>query len=100
MVIVGGTFELDPDKRDLFLEDRAEMMRTSRSEPGCLEYTFAPDPLVAGRVILFERWVDQDALDAHAAIRRADTRPSNPDAIPISSSIVIYDVSGERSFGR
>jgi quinol monooxygenase YgiN len=95
MVIVGGTFEVDPSQRDDFLAGRSEMMRVSRAEPGCLEYTFAADPLDAGRVILFERWDDQDALDAHLAIRRASA-PVPGDIAPISSSIIIYEVSGER----
>ena len=95
MVIVGGTFELDPAMRDAFLASRADMMRESRSEPGCLEYTFSADPLDPGRVVLFERWTDQDALDAHLVIRRADTR-SSAQVVPISSSIVMYDVTGER----
>lgn len=100
MVIVGGTFELDPHKRDLFLASRTEMMRTSRSEPGCLEYTFCADPLDPGRVVLFERWTDQDALDAHLVIRRASPEPDDGSVVaPISSSIVIYDVSGERRLG-
>ena len=38
-----------------------------RDEAGCLEYTFAADPLEADRVVLFERWASQDALDAHLA---------------------------------
>jgi quinol monooxygenase YgiN len=96
MVIVGGTFELDPSQREQFLACRVEMMRESRAEPGCLEYTFAADPLHPGRVILFERWDDQDALDAHLVIRRASP-PVPGDITPISSSIVIYDVSGARS---
>ena len=95
MVIVGGTFELNPAMRDAFLASRADMMRESRSEPGCIEYTFSADPLDPGRVVLFERWTDQDALDAHLVIRRADTR-SSAQVVPISSSIVMYDVTGER----
>ena len=47
-------------------------MRTSRGEDGCLEYTFAADPLEADRVILFERWESQAALDAHLAALAAD----------------------------
>lgn len=96
MVIVGGTFELDPAMRDAFLASRADVMRESRSEPGCIEYTFSADPLDPGRVVLFERWTDQDALDAHLVIRRADTRSSGSQVVPISSSIVMYDVTGER----
>jgi quinol monooxygenase YgiN len=99
MVIVGGTFEFDPDKRDLFLASRTEMMRVSRAEPGCLEYTFAADPLDPRRVVLFERWTDQDALDAHLVVRRANPEPAETAVVPISSSIVIYDVSGERRLG-
>ncbi len=67
-------------------------MRTSRGEDGCLEYTFAADPLEPNRVILFERWESQAALDAHlAATRRDDDRQ------PRSASIMLYEVAGERS---
>ncbi|MEO7371715.1 MAG: putative quinol monooxygenase [Ilumatobacteraceae bacterium] len=100
MVIVGGTFEFDPGQRQLFIDSRMEMMRTSRAEPGCLEYSFCPDPLDASRVVLYERWESQDALDAHILALRA--APPSPDAEikPITASVMIYDVSGERRIGR
>ena len=41
MVIVGGAFEFDPELRDKFIESRGDMIRTSRGEAGCIEYTFA-----------------------------------------------------------
>ena len=44
MVIVAGTIELDPDQREAFLAGRIDGMRTSRAEPGCLEYIFSADP--------------------------------------------------------
>jgi quinol monooxygenase YgiN len=96
MVIVGGTFELDPELRDKFIESRGDMMRNSRGEPGCIEYTFSADPLSATRVMLFEKWEDQAALDAHIAAMRAAPRPSDPGIVPNSASILIYDVVGER----
>jgi quinol monooxygenase YgiN len=91
MVIVGGEFEVDPAQRDAFIAEREAMMRTSRAEDGCLEYTFAADPLTADRVILFERWQSQEALDAHLAAISART-----EITPRSASITIYDVAGER----
>lgn len=91
VIIVGGSFELDPAQRDAFLAERYQMMRKSRSEDGCLEYTFAPDPLDSGRVILFERWESQAALDAHLAALAASTAVT-----PRSASITLYDVAGER----
>ena len=92
MVIVGGEFEVDPVQRDAFIAEREAMMRTSRAEDGCLEYTFAADPLADDRVILFERWESQAALDAHLGAISASTSIA-----PRSASITIYDVAGERS---
>lgn len=100
MVIVGGTFEVEPSQRAQFIASRDDMMRTSRGEPGCLEYVFSADPIEANRVVLFERWESQEALDNHLAALRAAPQSSDGDIKPIKSSIVIYDVSGERRLGR
>ncbi len=67
MVIVGGAFQVDPGERDAFVAERAEVMRRSRAEEGCIEYVMAADPLEPGRVVLFERWASQADLDAHLA---------------------------------
>ena len=92
MIIVGGRFEVDPEQRDAFLAERHERMRTSRGEDGCLEYTFAADPLEPSRVILFERWESQTALDAHLAATASTTTVT-----PRSASIMLYEVASERS---
>jgi hypothetical protein len=99
MVIVGGTFEVDPNQREQFIAGRIDMMRASRAEPGCLEYTFAADPIEPGRVVLYERWESQEALDTHLVIVRSGPQPT-PDVRPTSSSTAIYDISGERRLGR
>jgi quinol monooxygenase YgiN len=99
MVVVGGTFELVPGDRDAFIASRHDMMRLSRAEVGCLEYTFAADPINPGRVVLYERWESQHALDDHLVRLRAEPRDSSAGIAPISSEIVMYDVSGERRLG-
>lgn len=99
MVIVGGAFEVDPQDREAFLDSRMEMIRASRAEAGCLEYTYAPDPIDPGRVVLFERWTSQDALDVHLAALRSGPRPAGAQVAVKASSIIIYDVSGERPLG-
>jgi len=99
VIIVVGSFELEPGQRDAFVAGRLDMMRRSRSETGCLEYTFCADPLEPGRVVLVERWEGQDALDFHlVALRSAPAADS--EIRPRSSSIVLYDVARERPFGR
>jgi quinol monooxygenase YgiN len=76
MVIVAGHFEVDPERREEFIADRVESMRTSRAEPGCITYAFMADPIDPGRVQLFERWENKDALAAHLAALRTAPRPS------------------------
>ena len=100
MIIVGGSFEVEPSERDAFLASRVDMMRTSRAEPGCFEYTFSADPIVPGRVLLFERWASQEDLDAHLAALRAAPKSSAVGVVPTSASITLYDVAGERELGR
>lgn len=96
MIIVGGSFEVDPDQRDAFLAGRTAVMERSRAEAGCLEYVFAADPVDATRVVLFERWASQEDLDAHLAGLRAAGPSSGEGVRPRSASIVLYDVAGER----
>ena len=91
MIVVGGEFEVDPEQREEFIAERLELMRASRGEAGCLEYTFAADPLVPERVVLYERWESQAALDAHLAGISVSTAIA-----PRSASIVLYDVAGQR----
>ncbi len=49
----------------------AELLRRlaplSRAEPGCLQYDAHRDPDDPDRFFLFERYVDEAALEAHAA---------------------------------
>ena len=97
MVIVGGAFQVDPGERDAFVAERAEVMRRSRAEQGCIEYVMAADPLEPGRVVLFERWASQADLDAHLAAMSSGSDSDRPAVAPTSVSIVVYDVSGERT---
>lgn len=102
MLIVGGAFEVEPGRRDDFLRSRESLMRASRSEAGCLEYVFAADPLVDGRVVLFERWESKEALAAHLEanrLRRAQRDPADPEVPALSSEIVQYEVSSVRGLG-
>jgi quinol monooxygenase YgiN len=117
MVIVGGTMVVEPSQRDAFLAGRLDAMRASRAEPGCLEYTFSADPVDPSRVVLFEVWESQEALDAHLAAMHApsgsggsggsgdsadaaDTASSPAPAVtPKERSIFIYDITGRRPLG-
>ena len=81
-----------------FVVGRAEAMRATRAEPGCLEYVMAADPVDPSRVVLFERWADQASFDAHMAVRaQGGSKATGP--APQGFEVKIYDVAGERAFG-
>jgi quinol monooxygenase YgiN len=97
VLIVAGMFEVEPDRRQEFLTDREDSMRKSRAEPGCLEYVMSADPIDPGRVVLLERWADQQSLDVHlSAMQGAPPPPAEGVALK-SAVVTVYDVSGERS---
>ena len=98
MVIVGGTFEVQDGSREQFLAERFGLMRRSRAEHGCLEYTFSADPLSPSRVVLFEIWATREDLDAHLAAGRA-APATGPTVIAITSAITTYDVAGTAPLG-
>jgi len=98
MLIVAGHFEVDPADQAAFVAGRAEAMKATRAEPGCLEYAMTADPVDPTRVLLFERWADQAAFDGHMAAVAAAPRPSGGPT-PKGFSVKIYDIAGERDFG-
>ncbi len=94
MIIVGGTFDVDPDRRDEFLAERVGAMKASRAEAGCLDYVFSADPLEPGRVLLYERWEDQACLDAHLNRLRTES-PAENAVPPRKVSVVFYDAEAQ-----
>lgn len=67
MIIVSGTLEIDPARRDRAIEAGETMAAASREEPGCLAYGFWADPVALHRFRVFEEWESEEALTAHFA---------------------------------
>jgi quinol monooxygenase YgiN len=92
VIIVAGHFVVHPDQREQFLRSRADMMRTARSEAGCITYAFSPDPLDPGRVLLFERWETKAALADHLAALRQG--PPLEDGVEVrEAEVQQYEIS-------
>jgi quinol monooxygenase YgiN len=67
MLIVAGTIALDSAKRAEVETAFDQMRDATLKEPGCLEYQVYLDRKEPGMVLIFERWVDEAALQAHFA---------------------------------
>src|SRR3977135_400174 len=94
MLIIAGTFEVAPARRDEFIAGRETGMRESRGEAGCVDYVLSADPLEPGRVYLFERWESKEHLAPHLARMSAPTTAPDPDAVaPLSVEILQYEIT-------
>jgi len=76
MIHVIAEIELEPGKRETFLEAFHSILRTVRSEHGNMEYSATVDletaidrqaPLRPDTVTVVEKWEDVAALEAHLA---------------------------------
>ena len=65
MIQINGTIKLGRTIDAATRKAIVEMVRQSRAEDGCLDYAFATDLADPDTLVLFERWRDKDALDAH-----------------------------------
>ena len=66
MIAIAGTIDVDPTRRDDCVAASVALQTATRNdEPGCLAYCFAADPVVAGRIQVYELWADEASLAAH-----------------------------------
>ncbi|HEX4127710.1 MAG TPA: antibiotic biosynthesis monooxygenase [Acidimicrobiales bacterium] len=98
VVIVAGTFTVDPARRAEFLEGRLESIRASREDAGCLEYTMSADAVDSGLVRLFEMWTSPADLQAHVQ-RIQSSQPTGGGVPVLARDMKIYVHAEERPFG-
>jgi autoinducer 2-degrading protein len=66
-VVLAVTWVAREGERDVVAELLRRMTPLSRAEPGCLQYDVHVDSDDSNRFVIFERYADDAALDAHAA---------------------------------
>ena len=96
MLIVAGTIKIDPAKR-AGLEAAFEKMRAATlKEQGCIAYQIYIDRTDPGTLLLFEKWENEAALNAHFATpHMAEFGKALGGADIVSADVKRYDVSRE-----
>jgi quinol monooxygenase YgiN len=98
MLIVAGTFTVDPERRAEFLESRVEAIHTSRGEKGCLQYAMSADAVDPAVVRLFEVWSSRADLQTHLERVRSTARPEG--GVPVlAHDMKMYVHAEEQAFG-
>jgi quinol monooxygenase YgiN len=94
MLIIAGSLRTKDDGRSLFLDAVKPMVVATLQEAGCREYAFSPDPGDPDRIMLFELWDDQEALDAHfASDHMAQFQLSIKDIPMVGADVQKYTIS-------
>jgi len=96
-IIVAGSLSWDCDAETCtqILRDGADFIADSRKEEGCIAYDWAVDPLIPGRINVFEEWADEKALLRHFRDPSYAAMGANLLKRPLSGFAVnIYTVSG------
>ena len=63
VIVIAGTIEIDPSKKDEAAAAALEIMRETHKEEGNLAYAFSQDLEDDGLIHIFEKWESQEALD-------------------------------------
>ena len=64
-IIIAGTIDFDPELAERAIVEGRELIAASLREEGCIFYAWTLDPLMPGRVYVFEEWTSQATLEGH-----------------------------------
>ena len=96
MIILMGYIHLNPSDVSEFLADVQAITRSTKAQDGCLFYTVTLDDASAGRMLVVERWRDEQSLDAHMQTQETKTFLEKW-ASRMQSDVLRYNASNERS---
>jgi quinol monooxygenase YgiN len=90
MIIIAGELRVAVEDRDRYLAGVAEVARLARRAPGCHDFVQSADPIVPGRVVVYERWASDEEL-----LRFRESGGPELDVPPLlSADVNKYRISG------
>ena len=68
-IIITAEIDLPPERMEEALTAGKPLIEGALTQDGCLDYDWCPNPLVPGRIRVFERWRDEASLANHFSNR-------------------------------
>ncbi|MEU8216185.1 antibiotic biosynthesis monooxygenase [Micromonospora taraxaci] len=90
MLIIAGSLRVEPDARDAYLAESAQVIAQARATAGCLDFLLAADPLDPGRIHVYERWESAEQLAAFRGSGPSDQQ----EAEILDADVQRYLISG------
>ncbi|MPY92724.1 MAG: hypothetical protein GEV08_06515 [Acidimicrobiia bacterium] len=97
MLVIAGTFNVEPSDRDAFLAAANAVMAETLREEGCHAYCFSPDISDPAVVHLFEKWESEDHLGPHMKAEHIKTFGRALKGLTVNSrDLTMYEVASEK----
>ena len=64
-VVVAGTVDVAPEKREQAIRSAKALIDEALAEPGCVAYEWTFDAFDPGRIHVFEQWESEETLIEH-----------------------------------
>lgn len=64
-IVIAGEVDLAPEHRAAALAGAQPLIEQALAEEGCRHYAWTADPVLPGRLHVFEEWASAEALEAH-----------------------------------
>lgn len=97
MIVISGTFTMEPADRDKFLEAAKAVMAPTLQEEGCHAYSFTPDIVDPGVVHLFEKWDGEASLGPHMKAEHIRTFGRALKELKVTGrNLTMYEVASEK----
>jgi quinol monooxygenase YgiN len=65
MYVIAGKITVKPERKVELIRLARGLVSPSRSEPGCISYSFYEDQIEENHFLFFEEWSDRAAVDRH-----------------------------------
>lgn len=65
MIVVAGTVTFDGANQEVVIAAANRVAEITRTEDGCISYEFFADLNGPGRMLVFEEWESEEALETH-----------------------------------
>ena len=95
MLIISGYMYIDPSVLEKFMGELNLLANAVRQRDGNISYKAAVEDYQTGRLLISERWVDQDALNAHL-IKTGTVEFINRWQGKMNGELFKYDACNER----
>jgi quinol monooxygenase YgiN len=93
MILIAGFVKYAPGAIEKLKGEMLKMVAATRAENGCINYDFAVDVSDPTKLIVFERWRDQKALEGHmSSAHMAAWRKAGAGAGPAERNLAIWEV--------